>query len=243
MANAHDFLMAQRAAMMGGKTTALDYIGAKEAHDGQPSPLVAMWDGIDNAGWGVHVEDAAPVNLVTGVALTPYGSPRVRGKEMVFDGSSYFFGDSIYEGVFAEVVLGDLSTAKDGFIFQNARRGKYSENLIFGYYNSKNSMLLTNPIARRGFASPSPDSVYSFSLDALTTYKDGEAVSQNVGDYWSGDNFANLVIGARNRTGSTSVPMTGSVFCVRLYIRDLTAEEAAYNYEVDKERFNLPGAA
>ena len=37
-----------------------------------------------------------------------------------------------------------------------------------------------------------------------------------------------------------SFPATGAFCALRMYNRDLTGEEVAYNYEIDKERFSLP---
>ena len=37
-----------------------------------------------------------------------------------------------------------------------------------------------------------------------------------------------------------SFPATGDFCCLRMYNRALSAEEIAYNYAIDKERFNLP---
>lgn len=52
-----------------------------------------------------------------------------------------------------------------------------------------------------------------------------------------GGNGAELIIGARNSTKSAFIK--AEIYAIRVYNRELSAEEMIYNQEIDKKRYNL----
>lgn len=58
---------------------------------------------------------------------------------------------------------------------------------------------------------------------------------------WKSTDYSDFAsIGCLNLNGSDVYPFSGRIHIIRVYSRTLTAAEIAYNYEIDKSRFNLP---
>ena len=249
MANAHDLLMAQRASMMGGKPTALDYIGAKEAHDGQPSPLIAMWDGIENAGYGVHDPNATVwLDLVGGVELVPINTARLGEKSLVSTTK-----DKNTATAAPVAALQFPRTVET--VFQRGA-GARGTMVVFGSGDQKEnpSRLVhsTEGGVVRGMASINSMPVVNIKIGAANTvafvysaaaysttipaaYLNGAASAGRGYDTWWLKS-ERIGIGAYE---NTNYGFLGEVFAVRLYNRTLTPAEIAANYAIDKARFGL----
>ena len=212
----------------GGVPTARDYV-----QDG----LVAMWDGIENAGWGTHdASETVWKDLIGQYDFTLQGA--------VFDDNSL-----------ASIAKGNVATAASYPVI-----GTYSPKTIeilvkrtggdhciakFGLWQlwressgtyyvdpSTSNSAVTNNMAT---VDENKANTFSFALaDAQTmaTYCNGAIQSGGKIDYWSNEMWQ---IFGRNSNYST-----GNAYCVRYYFRALTAEEIAANYAIDKARFNLP---
>ena len=207
--------------------TAKDYV-----QDG----LVAMWDGIENAGWGKH-DDGATIckNLMGGWDATG----NVIG-ENIFRGDGGAPG--IWTGSELSVINGNFTV--DFCIPQSIE----STTLIF-VFDDGSTLGFRYSVSgvRTGYlkfqvryvdASGDHKSVYPMEKEGV----DGVAIMYGDGKFYV---FANgtyvTVYDAINPTDvKRGVMFQNTPFHgFRIYNRTLTAEEIAYNYSIDKARFGL----
>jgi len=214
--------------------TAKDYV-----QDG----LVAMWDGIENAGWGKHDPNAT-------VWKDLIGENDIGGfsSETHF-GSSYFITgnkkncasfESYDAGAIKTVEIVIKSAGYDAIVIVCFSGSGYA-NRWFGLRANK-----TFNFAQRGDCATvaSPTSVHYYagtSSSELTDlvpfsalYLDGVPVNKITnGMSWMGEG-----IGGSFNTVATEYS-SSNIYSIRLYERELTATEIAHNYSVDKARFGL----
>lgn len=210
--------------------------------------LIAQWDGIENAGAGMHDANAATwVDLVSGTALTKSGTVTVESDGMVFNGSSYFTRDA---GTFpADSVF--PWTAEVHFKVNSLRSG---DNHVIGTNgNGGWSFLQANG---KSFAFvPRYGSSYQWAYDSkslaagdeitvsgisdtstIALYKDGAlAGSANVSG--AHNNGASTVAFKIGTSGTSVNGLIGKVYSARIYDRVLSADEIAFNAAIDKARF------
>lgn len=236
---------------LGGKPTAKDYV-----QDG----LVAMWDGIENVGWGVHDNNATTwKDLIGNLDATAINSP-VFGDNHTDTSNGYW---SLPSSV-SEIVEMQSLTAEAAF--QPSTSGETVENQgIVGIGNNRSLWLfIGNPPrhsnssivwqVRRsgsirawynngalGTAAHSCSVVANNSV--CNTYLDSAicTITPNIsaGSATSTDKF---YIGMMSDTVVWHT-FHGRTHSVRLYSRALTAEEIEHNYEIDKARFWIGGSA
>ena len=210
--------------------------------------LVAMWDGIENAGWGVHDPNATEwVDLTgSGNTLVRYNTsftPSWGDNCMAFDGAMRTMKCDV-TGVGANFAVEVISL---GFDFSNGYPTSFSNRLLTndpkmiylqrGCWNTfgavRGSAVPENIIAAQAI------SVYGASLSMYNNGildKTGAWASQ-----YAETVFPNhVMIGNTYQYDYSSAHFNGYIYCVRLYSRALTADEIAHNYKIDKERFNLP---
>lgn len=75
----------------------------------------------------------------------------------------------------------------------------------------------------------------SFSISNDGKYQNGQALSTSGTDYWGGQVSGTNFIGKRNTGGY----FKGKIYSIRIYNRQLSAEEVLQNLSVDNIRFNL----
>ena len=224
--------------MMKTMPTAKDYI-----QDG----LVAMWDGIENAGWGVHNPNATVWTDLTG-NLEPFQLPKVAtvGTNYIdFNhGSTNFVSHSFSSVKTIEVGFSVLPTTERGAGLHFGTVRSYARGLsLFPYMYIGVSQVIQH-------ASTVFDFSYDAEIDEFTTasltIEDGiwtgftkasqkKTVSRNEGFIIdSSVSFGNYVAGGIERGFGRKALFS------RLYNRALTDAEIAANYAIDKARFNLP---
>ena len=207
--------------------TARDYI-----QDG----LVAMWDGIENAGWGVH-DSTATVwkDLVGDNDITIVGGA-FGNDALICNGTQYGgHNDNVVNAVQIELVANtkqqkrrcwiastgqSLSSKYSGFV------GWYDRGLCFGLYDTARSLTFGTAIS------------YSFAVNSNRTFENNALVATESGKSDLTPQAARgicVVVG-----GQKNNPLKCDIYSFRLYSRALTAEEIQHNYKIDKERFNLP---
>lgn len=231
-------IAARNSFMAGGKLTAKSYV-----QDG----LVAMWDGIENAGWGIHDSNATMwKDLVGNNDLT------------LVQSSSLYFADTYLYASNEQYAEGDISKIPanlnnvtleacwnrvTGFVDAEDSNNSYGQacldvhqgELWYKCSLTNGGWMNTPPIGiKRGVSfTQSMVCQYGGSADTIFSFVNGTQIS-NTTLY-----IANPQIN-QTRIGSAYQGPTSRHYCVRVYSRALTAEEIAANYAVDKVRFNLP---
>jgi hypothetical protein len=215
--------------------------------------LIAMWDGIENAGYGEH-DDAAR----RWVDLSPNGYDLVtyNGNPITEVGDSYF----------------DLSCTKVIYMRNpTAVKNAVTIEAIFMPFESQSANIIglmaeyraptiTLRSANEGLMIPLDYSGTSskgieVNVDEVNAvavintwgrtargYRNGIAFeksytsSDNIG--WSYNYTSYLALGYLS-TGWSALPYVGRVYAIRVYNRALTGKEIRYNYLIDKMRFGL----
>lgn len=227
--------------MRKAKPSAKDYV-----QDG----LVAMWDGIENAGWGVHDSAAETwTNLVDGVqypkGTLQWGATAAHvdaNVSALFTLSPGMSSDSFsMEAVIkADNATGVAPCLTLGYqLFGGAGRGA----MYCG--TNQRRICVCGDLGKRLF--PADTATHSiggyFNGQTFDRVLDGQTITLS-GTPYATDSRA---ISTLNVGGVYALPGQsdgnmgpGDIFCIRLYSRALTAAEIAHNYAIDKERFNLP---
>lgn len=226
-------LIAARAALTGGeKLSAKSYV-----QDG----LIAMWDGIENAGWGVH-DDAATtwVDLIDGRILT-----LTEGITIDSDAIGFSLKESAYSSdsmglTTSNVIHGEICIDMPRPTVNNlyAQFASSNSRIFANSYDFRGGISLATVVAGHG-AWPSGKHTMSAHWPSNTLHIDSiqrDAVSTL--DSWV-VGFESTIIGDVIRDGRNR-GFKGSIHSIRIYNRQLTAAEIAANYAVDKERFGLP---
>lgn len=225
----------QRAARTGAWAnsvpTARDYV-----QDG----LIAMWDGIENAGWGQHDPNATLWKDLVG------------DNDLVLQNTAHFDENSL------------VSADRDKLTALCSARLPYASIEVCAFFDesrgSSSLVCFGNSVDDERMLTISPFSMQTYNgnhMLRLTTPVDPKCSWAGVHDgnqhyayvrgaLASGENRVNEW-GTRNGTfglsGSSnysSWSFVGAYYSVRLYSHALTAEELAANYAVDKARFGLP---
>ena len=209
--------------------------------------LVAHWDGVENAGAGAPHDASASTwkDLVGGKEFSLTGVT-VNADRMTFAGTQSSYGTLSEADTTAtfelaktgtvEIVYAASSTAQQVLLQSSTASG-----IAFGTYNNAylfvcnvnapivtfKSGTATNSVSVR-YASGKPQSAAANGAPATVS-------SEN---YWGGaDN--KTIIGTR--TSKANSPFTGSIYAIRLYSRQLTAEEVAANHALDRLRLAHAG--
>lgn len=218
--------------------TARDYV-----QDG----LIAMWDGIENAGWGVHNPNATEwKDLIGGGGDLPVITSQslyFSSDALVAIGGKYagfgdipqvaLSGDFTYEVCWSrdtKFIESADSRNEFGLLRIDVFRGK-----LFVISSPNNRCDYTPPInVREGVRfTQSMVGQYGASSASALVYCNGIPLSNGV---LASGNYNNTRIAYGSGWSEPS-----SHHCnIRLYSRTLTAEEITRNYRIDKERFNLP---
>ena len=229
--------------------------------------LVAQYDGEWNAGGGVHDAAATAWKDLSGndYDLTAPQSYQWGKKYCDITAGNQFSGDAEvitqhatteFVGCFTQaytrttstdmgVVFGgrglgtfflqDISSSNDLLLICRStitgsafyvRRGPQPQDAVTRYVNT--------PTAFSGYGYRSTTN--PVTVDNLKIYVDGIERNGSISTYWTSPYSSPTKTVYVGSTGKTNIRL----FTVRLYSRDLTAEEVARNYAVDKARFNLP---
>ena len=240
----------------GGVPTARDYV-----QDG----LIAMWDGIENAGWGVHEPNATVWKNLVGT------------EDMVFNQSFEYdiYNDSVLfrdDNRFGHRARSQMSITMtndmtiEGMMLVPNVTPIWNLRMCIGLlYNNKTGVF---PFAR-GETYNIPSLKYSASYDDNSDRyfgnpKKGETVSSAIvfrradksfdgyyngkyvgsigsqDDNWLGDNIILKPVFIYKQLSKSIIGSDIRIHYMRIYSRYLTAEEIAHNYEIDKARFGLP---
>lgn len=218
--------------------TARDYV-----QDG----LVAMWDGIENAGWGKHNTNATIWKDLIGTY------------DMSLIGGCYFKDESIFvnsnnqraECGNADELIDSIKTMECVFRIGNISNammiGTDVGSIQFAYGNLMFQFSQSSVEGARGFSAKRirPNTIHSMGSTYPTHgstdgdgYVDGAKIAvERAGIDLDPNSSGWLTIGSRHNN-AWGCERT-DIFCVRIYSRVLTVDEIANNYAIDKARFNL----
>ena len=231
--------------------TALDYV-----QDG----LIAHWDGVENAGNGVHDSSATTWKDLAGnydLSLLPKGSWSADGRSLSVYGAAAVCSNSLPAYKTIEVVY-KMANPKGNILFASGGTAQVND-FHFIAFNRSGETSGTTGYFSGAWKVPSPHVVWdSFDPSAVrsmaATYNNGEAyaangnvaavyadgVARNDGsaDTAWGLGDGHIMIGDRAEAGA--YPWFGEVYTIRIYSRALSAEEIAANHAIDVARFYAP---
>ena len=205
--------------------------------------LVACWDGVENAGTGVHDASATVwKDLVAGREFTLTGVT-VGDNRMTFAGAKTSYGSlnaTDTANVFLPATNGTVevvfASTQSGNGSQTVLQSSTASGIVMTFLN-QNLLITCNASSTRYSAS------YGFATNTTAiryTSANPAAAFQNAG--------ALSASGTGNTTGSKTTTtighntsdanlFKGHIFCIRVYNRHLTADEIASNRDLDLDRF------
>lgn len=227
---------------------------APTARDYVQDGLIAMWHGIENAGWGVH-DSSSPIwkDLIGTNDWTIVNGVWTDNALTNFNGgcsASIASFSGITEPITCEYVfyIDRKTSATTNAIVLHIKdwHSGYSMNRCIVYttqspeglsLKSNSAYGITRDAAISCFSAPMAN--LSVVYGATNTVKvNGEDVpSGSVRDSWYYDDAPVNCIGDRPAGGRGSSVVFGAI---RYYSRALTPAEIAHNYAIDKAMFNLP---
>lgn len=214
----------------------------KTARDYVQNGLVALWDGIENAGWGVHDSSTTTwKDLIGSLDITLKNA-------QIFDDHVYFSKNAcglaqfnLQFGCIEAVLSKSVNTSeqsKDAVIVS-----MYSQYSGYGINAPLGKVTDTYDSGSAPYVSITNGELFSVTLNkngATTTEIAKNGVIGSDGTVASGSRYASGH-NAINGGGDGLARLSDLWFrCLRVYSRNLTAAEIAANYAIDKERFNLP---
>jgi hypothetical protein len=231
----------------------------KTARDYVQSGLVAMWDGIENAGWGVHDASATTWKNLIGTGDFPTTNSQLlwAGDALVRDGSgggisctpNIDLTDALSPRTFEFVISAlDLpqttSTMYYFWALDNAGvRCTYSETNPVLRISLRASGGMINmgtygpDIPRTTYSMVGTDVLSSAGRNRAEYFKNGTLIATGS---FGGNATTRPVINLFRYVRDWPSPNQIQMMNFRIYSRALTANEIAANYAIDKERFNLP---
>lgn len=236
----------------GGVPTARDYV-----QDG----LVAMWDGIENAGWGVHdpnamvwkdlSENGWDFSLNPNMNRASFGDKYFDMKQVSSNGNDVWaaYTNKGYIGngySCLEIVYYPYNSVMDIF---NPGGGVTMENPDYGFYASLSFIQFGTERGKDRWRYAFDSSVnkpYCAACNIYTSptikhigFVNGVEVNRTDSNATSGY-YRGLYTSIGGRYPYTDWGASGRIYALRLHNRFLTAAEIAANYAIDKARFNLP---
>lgn len=231
-------MIAARQIAFGGSAKGLsakDYI-----QDG----LVALVDGIENAGWGEHTDELKYTNLVTGekFAITDNGNV-VWGENCLKILQSGDRASGLQPNIqFYTSSLGISASAKDFTV--GCALKVYDKD--FGVLSHDGAFARFLGMSYEDNWSGVVSCAYRGDTNIFLYHANGETIARESTGVFnlnvSGFNWSNREVysGGSFRFGrSYNYVCKSDIHCIRIYNRALTAEEIAYNYNIDKQRFGL----
>ena len=215
--------------------------------------LVAMWDGIENAGWGQHDANATVWKDLIGTNdfnLENCTFDVFQDSLQVTDGEAVAepLLVNMVETVEVVALLGQTVQAYPPAEFISWPRSLVSSTYqrCFGLSQESRKTIATGAsgTARITFDFvPTPNVPFSLSASWVAGMSYSETLVANGENKTRGAEYHYVMMTLDkmkiwNKNGTT-LPR---VFNLRVYSRALTADEIAANYAVDKARFNLPDA-
>ena len=250
--------------IIGARTGAWAKSGMPTARDYVQDGLVAMWDGIENAGWGVHDPSATVWKNLVGTEDMVFNQSfeydiyndsvlfrddNRSGSRAISKMSITMTNDMTIEGMMLvpnvkpvwdlRMCIGLLRYHKTG-VFPFARGVNHIPSLKYSAsYNDNSDRYFGNPKTGETVSSTI---VFRRADKSFDGYYNGKHVGSigSQDDNWLGDNTILNPVFVHKQLSDTIIGSDIRIHYMRVYSRVLTAEEIAANYAIDKARFNLP---
>ena len=222
------------------------FIAPPTARDYIQDGLVAMWDGIENAGWGVHDANATVWKDLSG---NGYHLPLTTNATVEDDAMRMVASNPANYGLGRVSISGSKSSWMVEVCLTYRQYGSGSKIILcVGPITVNNNYPILCAKASKNFEwSYEWNNIVEVFTDGrkltLTGYRNIGCVNAIQATKSSTDTWGcteNIVCVAGDSRGSGYALLGCSIHSVRLYSRALTAEEIEHNYKIDKERFNLP---
>ena len=215
--------------------------------------LIACWDGIANAGVGAHADNAAVWKDIVGGYEFALTNVTVEENGMTFVGDATSYGTLSAAGTAAtfdaakngtmEVVFASRNTSVHQVLLQTPA----SNGMTFGYNTVGAIVVFSGSVQKPAFPFGSPGTTrHSFSVrfssgaSTSPAFADGSSLNSTGGACWTPGDSDETFVGNR---ASKANGFPGTIYCIRLYSRQLTDEEIVANHAVDTKRFpdgNIP---
>ena len=235
------------------KLSALDYV-----QDG----LLSMWDGIENAGFGIHLNETGNWHDLIGnnsfeILSNNYGNflDNCYITKPPQDNSSPIGKiGKVLQFEHAEVVSRPLFNQPIGqnifTVWNQTKSGStaITNDIIYTSFNADKSIIGFSKNSTGKFSGCripiTENTIYSISVNynlsdysATTAYINGHEYpvveAPEGGNHNAGGRFT---IGGREQGYSS---FHGCIYCIRLYSKSLSVSDIQHNYQVDKKRFNI----
>ena len=229
--------------------------------------LLAMWDGEWNVAVGIHSESTTVWKDISGngndFLLKPDSFVWEDNAIFGLEGRT---GSNICIGYMVTRVFGTIGTIEcvanpgyghdyESYVNGEILTGPYADGIIIvrprGYASRTICCILNQShgapwYSKAGYGTRAIDMTVAFSsiLEGTGTsaaYLNGSQIS-SYGYVVNSRNFDRISLGGRYDSyfRSEYYPYYGPIYCIRIYSRQLAAEEVAWNFALDKERFDIP---
>ena len=209
--------------------------------------LIACWDGIDNAGAGAHADNAAVWKDIVGGYEFALTNVTVVENGMTFAGSTTSYGTLSAASTEATFDAAKNGTMEVVFASRNASvpqvlvQTPAGNGMTFGYSSGNKAIVpFSGSVQKPAFPFSIGTSMHSFSVrfssgaSTSPAFADGSSLNTTGGGYWSPGEGDETFVGNR---ASKDNGFPGTIYCIRLYSRQLTAAEIVANHAVDALRF------
>ena len=224
--------------MLGARTAAWAKSGGRvpTARDYVQDGLVAMWDGIENAGWGSHDPNATTwkdlvgdfdLTVTTGAFVLSGFAGLATSATRPISANTTVTALLSFDKIYQSYPVDAYDDSGGYRITTNITTG----NIRFRWYISRGSGLVwQTSFLHQALGTPGSYTFTGYGDSGIKKVFLGGELIQTSGSQ----------VGFANGSGGLNV---GSKYCTmynfRIYSRVLTAEEIAANYTIDKARFNL----
>lgn len=218
---------------------------APTARDYVQNGLIAMWDGVENAGWGTHDQNATTwVDLISG-SYSQLANP------LWGDNCFYVSRTPLTRSAFLLSQSASNAIKSNAFTFQITSQNFTGASMfvcLWGFKDSSNVFAIQTREWVRSFFSTSIGyyDLLNETVGAFSFLRNGSEYVRYIGETKGGQKSTGDYVPSGDVTvcigGLTDLYQnTGAdINCVRIYSRALTAAEIADNYAIDKARFSLP---
>ena len=209
--------------------------------------LIACWDGIANAEVGAHADNAAVWKDIVGGYEFALTNVTVEENGMNFVGDATSYGTLSAAGTAATFDAAKNGTMEVVFVSRNASvpqvlvQTPAGNGMTFGYSSGNAAIVpFSGSVQKPSFPFNIGTSMHSFSVryssgaSTSPAFADGSSLNTTGGGYWSPGEGDETFVGNR---ASKQAGFPGTIYCIRLYSRQLTAAEIVANHAVDALRF------